>query len=248
MPVFHYSPCSQKVPAFGCSPKAQSRSPRFVIHQKLRFCCSQGTGWRSYWRRRLTSTRGLTTLCWWMCLAPRQYATGVCRTQSTGRATPTTRPPPSSLPCTARTSLSPTTCCSGGLTPTCPTPKRSHPSCMPWNWWVTLACCKYTFDNNNNNRLFMAPHLVRAQSAYKDIRICSFHHTHIHACMHIHKYTHTYTHTHTHTHTHHYKYMHYWWWGWYSEKKTTAQYTEVFTHVIDSGWALVHASVIAIGS
>ena len=31
----------------------------------------------------------------------------------------------------------------------------------------------------------MAPHLVRAQSAYKDIKIHSFHHTH--------------THTHTHT-------------------------------------------------
>ena len=45
----------------------------------------------------------------------------------------------------------------------------------------------------NNNRLLMMPQLVRAQSAYKDIRICSFHHTH------------------THTHTH-YKYMHYWWW------------------------------------
>ena len=27
---------------------------------------------------------------------------------------------------------------------------------------------------NNNNGLFMAPHLVRARSAYKDIRICSF--------------------------------------------------------------------------
>ena len=36
----------------------------------------------------------------------------------------------------------------------------------------------------------MAPHLVRAQSAYKDIRIHSFHHTHISS------------HTHTHTHTH----------------------------------------------
>ncbi len=39
----------------------------------------------------------------------------------------------------------------------------------------------------------MAPNLVRVQSAYKDIRVHSFHHTH----------------THTHTHTH-YKYMHYW--------------------------------------
>ena len=47
----------------------------------------------------------------------------------------------------------------------------------------------------NNNGLFMAPHLVRAQSAYKDIRIHSFHHTH--------------RHTRTHAHTH-YKYLHYW--------------------------------------
>ena len=33
---------------------------------------------------------------------------------------------------------------------------------------------------NNSNRLFMAPHLVRAQRAYKDIRIHSFHYTHTH--------------------------------------------------------------------
>ena len=39
----------------------------------------------------------------------------------------------------------------------------------------------------------MVPHLIRAWSAYKDIRIHLFH----------------LTHTHTHTHTH-YKYMHYW--------------------------------------
>ena len=39
----------------------------------------------------------------------------------------------------------------------------------------------------------MMPHLVRAQSAYKDIRICLFHHARTHAC--------TYTRTHTHTHT-----------------------------------------------
>ena len=32
-------------------------------------------------------------------------------------------------------------------------------------------------NNNNNNRLFMVPHLIRAQSTYKDIRIHSFHHT-----------------------------------------------------------------------
>ena len=36
---------------------------------------------------------------------------------------------------------------------------------------------------NNNNRLYMAPHLVRAHSAYKDSRM------------------NTRTHTHTHTHT-----------------------------------------------
>ena len=32
--------------------------------------------------------------------------------------------------------------------------------------------------NNNVNKLFMVPHLVRACSAYQDIRIHSFHHTH----------------------------------------------------------------------
>ena len=64
----------------------------------------------------------------------------------------------------------------------------------------------------------MAPHLVRAQSAYKDIRIRSFHHTHTHthtlslslslslSLTHTHTHTHTHTlslsHTHTHTHTH----------------------------------------------
>ena len=42
----------------------------------------------------------------------------------------------------------------------------------------------------------MAPHLVRAWSTHKDIRICSFHHTHAHA----------------HTRVHTLQYMHYWWW------------------------------------
>ena len=51
-------------------------------------------------------------------------------------------------------------------------------------------------NNNHNNRLFMAPHLVRAQSAYKTIKIHSFYHTHTHA-------THTHTHTHTQTHAIH---------------------------------------------
>ena len=46
----------------------------------------------------------------------------------------------------------------------------------------------------------MVPHLVRAQSAYKDIRICSFHHTH--TLSHTHARTHARAHTHTHTHTH----------------------------------------------
>ena len=46
-------------------------------------------------------------------------------------------------------------------------------------------------DNNDYNRLFMAPHLVRAQSAYKDIRKSSFHQT----------YTFFLTRTHTHTNT-----------------------------------------------
>ena len=40
----------------------------------------------------------------------------------------------------------------------------------------------------------MVPHLIRAQSTYKDIRIHSFHYTYTH--------THTHAHTHTHTHTH----------------------------------------------
>ena len=56
-------------------------------------------------------------------------------------------------------------------------------------------------DNDHNNRLFLVPHLVRAQSDYKDVRICSFHHTHTH--IHTHAHTHTHTHTHTqHTYTH----------------------------------------------
>ena len=63
-----------------------------------------------------------------------------------------------------------------------------------------------------NNRLFIALHLMRAQSAYKDIRIHSFHHTHTHIQLphhprctcahsqtHIPKYTHTH-HMHTYTH------------------------------------------------
>ena len=61
----------------------------------------------------------------------------------------------------------------------------------------------------------MAPHLVRVHTAYKDIRICSFHHTHTytrarahtHICAltpqtHARTLAHAHTHTHTHTHTH----------------------------------------------
>ena len=52
---------------------------------------------------------------------------------------------------------------------------------------------------------FMAPHVVRAQSTYKDIRIRSLH---------------------MHTHTH-YKYMHFWWWvGQMRTKEMTNQYAE----------------------
>ena len=45
----------------------------------------------------------------------------------------------------------------------------------------------------------MAPHLVKAQSAYKDIGIHSFHHTHTHARTHTHAHTQIHTHTHIHT-------------------------------------------------
>ena len=47
----------------------------------------------------------------------------------------------------------------------------------------------------------MVPHLVRAQSTYKDIRIHSFHHTHTHTHMCAHTQTHKHTHTHACTHT-----------------------------------------------
>ena len=55
---------------------------------------------------------------------------------------------------------------------------------------------------SNNSRLFVAPHLARAQSAYKDIRIRSFDHTHTHARTRAHARMHARAHTHTHTHTH----------------------------------------------
>ena len=79
-----------------------------------------------------------------------------------------------------------------------------------------------THNNNNNNkkkkkkknRLFVASHLVRAQSAYKDIKIHSFRHTHTHARTH----AHTYTHTHARTRTR-YKYMHCWRWAGTMKRK-----------------------------
>ena len=61
-------------------------------------------------------------------------------------------------------------------------------------------------DENGNNRLFMAPHLVRAWSAYKDMRIHTHTHTHTHTSMHapmhirINSFTHTHTHSQIHTH------------------------------------------------
>ena len=48
----------------------------------------------------------------------------------------------------------------------------------------------------------MEPLLVRAQSAYKDIRTHSFRHTDTHRHTHPDRHTDTDTHTHTHTHTH----------------------------------------------
>ena len=92
-----------------------------------------------------------------------------------------------------------------------------------WLWWWRVCLCHQRIDAvtcyDNNNRLLLVSHLIRAWSAYKDIQICSFYHshtptptpthpphpptthhhhhhqptTHTHAC--------TYTHTHTHTHT-----------------------------------------------
>ena len=50
-----------------------------------------------------------------------------------------------------------------------------------WEVWLEpLECSRLNAKNRDNNRLYTAPHLVRAQSAYKDTRIHSFHHTHTH--------------------------------------------------------------------
>ena len=71
-----------------------------------------------------------------------------------------------------------------------------------------------------NNRLFMAPHLVRAQSAYKDQD--SLISSHTHRCMCAHTLSHTYMHTpHVHS-TNSYITGD----GWYNEKKMTDQYAE----------------------
>ena len=76
--------------------------------------------------------------------------------------------------------------------------------------------------NNRNNNIICGAPFVKARSAYKDIRIRSFHHTrarartpitqtltHTHTYAHTHSHTrthtrgtHTQTHTHTHTYTH----------------------------------------------
>ena len=58
------------------------------------------------------------------------------------------------------------------------------------------------FGQNNNNRLFMAPYLVRTRSAYKDKKIRSFHHTHTHTHACTHAFTHARTHPSIHTYTH----------------------------------------------
>ena len=76
--------------------------------------------------------------------------------------------------------------------------------------------CLCVSQQRYNNRLFMAPHLVRARRTYKDVRIRSFYRTHTYiqtrARARAHTHTHTRTHArtqartharaHTHTHTH----------------------------------------------
>ena len=81
------------------------------------------------------------------------------------------------------------------------------------------------WESNNNGRLFMVPHLVRARGVHKGWRVCAFHqtvtrkheHTCIHSCMHA-CVPHPHMHTDTHTDTYrHYKCMHFWW-LWKSEE------------------------------
>ena len=64
-----------------------------------------------------------------------------------------------------------------------------------WPKWKPTTGFSFRADYNNNNRLFMAPHLVRAQSTYKDIRIHSFHHSHTHTHARAHQDARTHTHT-----------------------------------------------------
>ena len=54
-------------------------------------------------------------------------------------------------------------------------------------------------EDNNNNRKFMAPHLMRAQGAYKANKHATPTHAHTPTNT---PHTHTHTHTRTHTHTH----------------------------------------------
>ncbi len=70
---------------------------------------------------------------------------------------------------------------------------------------ATLNMFNTTGNNNgnNNNRLFMAPHFIRAQSPYKDVSIIMFISSH--------------KHTHTHTQQIHVLLV----MGWYNGKKTT---------------------------
>ena len=54
----------------------------------------------------------------------------------------------------------------------------------------------------------MAPHFVRALSAYGDVRIRSFYHARTRTNARTHTSTHTYIHTHARTHTHAHAYTH----------------------------------------
>ena len=64
---------------------------------------------------------------------------------------------------------------------------KEHLSIMTQTHKISEFCEQHSYvgtsfshETNNNDR-FTAPHLERAQSTYKDIRICSFYHTHTHA-------------------------------------------------------------------
>ena len=95
-----------------------------------------------------------------------------------------------------------------------PTAQR-HGCTLWWRGWGCVMLFHHpVFDklSSYNNRLFVAPRLVRAQSAQKDIRILSLHHTHTHTHTHARVHTHTISLSHTHTHAisltnTHYKYV-----------------------------------------